>query len=655
MKKLYLLGGLAALTLSINAQITDKAELSRVPASLERCEKALVTANPTAQQKGPGDVFWSEDFTGGIPAGWSVMDNNGMGYDWILNNTAVTAAYTGANGSPINSTSGGNHMLLFGDGYNTDGGSGGTVPLPSFTEMDSYFQTAAISMAPGYNAVSLQWEQKMRFCCTADLGAFVVIVSQDPTFAPGPTTVEYEANQYIDFNDSSDDPMTVAVDISAVAGGNYTGDIYIRFHQRQNSHYFWMVDDIAMLETPNNDLKLLDGWWANTPGGNTPYIPYSKMPLNQLNDIDFYSVVRNNGGMTQPNTVMTATVSGAASATFASTPTNMAPQTSDTVISGPMVGPGSSVGSYQVAWSVASDSTDFTPADNVIADNRWDFEVTNSLYARDQGTYGGTFGARDFDADGLIDPIEIFLDYQFYNADTIRSVSAVFPGGTRNTAGLELKYNILDPAGNPIYDGVTAPIPTYTLTAADLTSGAGSEVWVDLPLVDPLTGNAGYPVDPALGEVWTVSITHDFDSLFIGVSGDAPAVGGSWTTAGVSWYPLDGSAQNYYTTSCWMVRLNVAQVNTSIAENESGANLGQNVPNPFNGSTMIPFELINSADVEFVVMDVAGKIVEKRQLGTLQSGKHNVEFRSNDLSDGIYYYSVIVDGIRSTKRMAVAK
>ena len=72
-------------------------------------------------------------------------------------------------------------------------------------------------------------------------------------------------------------------------------------------------------------------------------------------------------------------------------------------------------------------------------------------------------------------------------------------------------------------------------------------------------------------------------------------------------------------------------------------------------STMIPFELINSADVEFVVMDVAGKIVEKRQLGTLQSGKHNVEFRSNDLSDGIYYYSVIVDGIRSTKRMAVAK
>ena len=57
MKKLYLLGGLAALTLSINAQITDKAELSRVPASLERCEKALVTANPTAQQKGPGACF----------------------------------------------------------------------------------------------------------------------------------------------------------------------------------------------------------------------------------------------------------------------------------------------------------------------------------------------------------------------------------------------------------------------------------------------------------------------------------------------------------------------------------------------------------------------------------------------------------------------
>jgi hypothetical protein len=657
MKKLYLVGGLAALTLTINAQNTDRSSYSAVPAQLEQCTKAFINADGTAAYaKGPGDVFWSEDFSGGIPVGWSVVDNNGMGYDWILNSTAVTAAYTGANGSPISSTSGGNHMLLFGDGYNTIGGSGGVDPLASFTAMDAYFQSAPISMGTGYNAVSLQWQQKLRFCCTADLSAFTVVVSRDAAFTPGATTVSYEANQYVDFNDNSDDPMNVSVDISAVAGGMYTGDIYIRFHQQQNSHYFWMVDDIELMETPNNDLKLLDGFWANTTGSTTPYIPYSMIPQSQLNDIDFYGVVRNNGGVDQPNTTMTATVSGAASATYASAAYSSVAQTSDTVMSGPMVGAGSANGSYSVAWSVASDSTDFTPIDNVISDGQWDFEVNNSVYARDAGALNGSYSTRDFDGDGLVDPVEFFLDYQFYNADTVLSIAAVFPGGSDNSVGQELKYNIYDPAGNPVYDGITAMVPSYTLTAGDLTpSGAGSEIWVNLPLTNPLTGNAGYPVDPALGEVWTVSIFNEFDSLFVGVSGVAMAVGGSWTTAGVSWYPLDGSAQDYYTTDCFMMRLNLATVSTGLNEDEIGANLGQNIPNPFNGSTMVPFTLSNSANVEFVVMDVTGKIVEKQGLGKLQAGQHNVTFASNDLAGGIYYYSVIVDGIRTTKKMAVAK
>jgi hypothetical protein len=321
-----------------------------------------------------------------------------------------------------------------------------------------------------------------------------------------------------------------------------------------------------------------------------------------------------------------------------------------------MVGAGSANGSYSVAWSVASDSTDFTPIDNVISDGQWDFEVNNSVYARDAGAMTGSYSTRDFDGDGLVDPVEFFLDYQFYNADTVLSIAAVFPGGSDNSVGQELKYNIYDPAGNPVYDGITALVPSYTLTAGDLTpSGAGSEIWVNLPLTDPLTGNAGYPVDPALGEVWTVSIFNEFDSLFVGVSGVAMAVGGSWTTAGVSWYPLDGSAQDYYTTNCFMMRLNVASGSTGVNENEMGAVLGQNRPNPFNGTTIIPFTLVNAGNVTFTVTDVTGKIIETRNLGILGSGDQNIEFDGSNLAGGIYYYTLTVDGKRSTKKLSVSK
>jgi hypothetical protein len=61
MKKLYLVGGLAALTLTINAQNTDRSSYSAVPAQLEQCTKAFINADGTAAYaKGPGDVFWSE-------------------------------------------------------------------------------------------------------------------------------------------------------------------------------------------------------------------------------------------------------------------------------------------------------------------------------------------------------------------------------------------------------------------------------------------------------------------------------------------------------------------------------------------------------------------------------------------------------------------
>ncbi len=81
------------------------------------------TATPTQQnKKAVGDTIWSEDFTNGFPAGWSVFDSTGNNYDWVINsgdisnNTSNPAGYTNVTG--IASSSGGNYMLMFGGEYN---------------------------------------------------------------------------------------------------------------------------------------------------------------------------------------------------------------------------------------------------------------------------------------------------------------------------------------------------------------------------------------------------------------------------------------------------------------------------------------------------------------------------------------------------------
>ena len=59
-----------------------------------------------------------------------------------------------------------------------------------------------------------------------------------------------------------------------------------------------------------------------------------------------------------------------------------------------------------------------------------------------------------------------------------------------------------------------------------------------------------------------------------------------------------------------MVRMNF-DPSIGIAEvSETGAILGQNMPNPFDNNSTINFELTNTSDVQFEFVDMTGKIVK---------------------------------------------
>ena len=95
---------------------------------------------------------------------------------------------------------------------------------------------------------------------------------------------------------------------------------------------------------------------------------------------------------------------------------------------------------------------------------------------------------------------------------------------------------------------------------------------------------------------------------------------------------------------------------TGVSEFTNGAKLNQNMPNPSNGMTSISYELEKNASVALNVFDVTGKVVSTENIGDQASGNHSVKFNTNNLSAGVYYYSLTVNSLTTAAmKMVVIK
>jgi FlgD Ig-like domain len=88
--------------------------------------------------------------------------------------------------------------------------------------------------------------------------------------------------------------------------------------------------------------------------------------------------------------------------------------------------------------------------------------------------------------------------------------------------------------------------------------------------------------------------------------------------------------------------------------------LFESVPNPFNPSTMIRFELENEAQAQLRVFDVSGRTVRVLVNGNVAAGPHDVRWNGRDdsghiLPSGVYYYELVTPFGRDTKRTLLLK
>ncbi len=72
-----------------------------------------------------------------------------------------------------------------------------------------------------------------------------------------------------------------------------------------------------------------------------------------------------------------------------------------------------------------------------------------------------------------------------------------------------------------------------------------------------------------------------------------------------------------------------------------------NYPNPFNGSTRIVFEIPKMHHVEITVYEANGEMIEKLYSRNAITGIHEVNWYPQNVSSGIYFISVAIDGLQT--------
>lgn len=83
--------------------------------------------------------------------------------------------------------------------------------------------------------------------------------------------------------------------------------------------------------------------------------------------------------------------------------------------------------------------------------------------------------------------------------------------------------------------------------------------------------------------------------------------------------------------------------------------LYQNYPNPFNPSTKLIYEIPHEGLVILKIYDILGKEIKELVHDIKQPGKYEEEFRSNDLSSGIYFCTLSSGDRTSTIKLLVIK
>jgi hypothetical protein len=662
----------------------------------------------TPERKG-GDVtvYWSEDFANGPDSENGTWTTDGdLGDLWFYtfpvgaeNGYDPEATldgygdflpnYFGTRDVCNSPTRDNGVMMIDWDRWNSTATSPDDPPGPNTTSNiipANSLESPSFSLE-GVDFAIVTFYQYLRVCC-----ANASFASMDFSVDGGATWIPYDVRTpYGDVNSEID--VFVQVNISDVLQqADDLSNCKMRFNGAGGqTHYFWSIDDINITSLPENDLAAGATWYNNYYALNAGFnagtelavdyydaFEYLNTPEYLTRDFNFAMEVTNAGALAQTGVQLVVTVTtpgGTVLEDFTSDPITLEAAVTDTLEIGPIsFGEGMGEipleeGQYTFDFEVIQNEEDEQPEDNVgnTRGCRISTDASNdgfAIYRNDGDGYNGAYTTLGQDV--IWSTPYVFAQPQVENS-VITHVEAVFQFNAdfaETQAGELVYFNVR--SGSVLEEDPEVPetITTvffdsenpleyedgdleFEITEADIwdadVDGTPYTVWASFELPNPIMINAGevyqaeYRVPPAGAGI-----------VFPPVSGNQEQFAGTlYDFADGAWFFLGTNAipTRFRTTAASAVEE---------VTYESGVQLLQNWPNPFNDVTRIQYRLDETSDVTFEVFDMSGRLVYAEDHGRIPAGiAQTFEFSSKSLSAGVYTYSIVANGERVTRKLTI--
>ena len=592
--------------------------------SFELESKATTKVSPMPNIKSAAP-FWTEDFANGIPVTWTNSTA-----PWVYRGPGTTpgvttgsqGAYSG-NSSPIASSTASNGFVIFDSDYYDNNGVQGAMGSGMYpTPHNGNLKTSSIDLSQ-YTDVTVRMHSYFR---TFQGQAFLNF------YVNGIYNSRVEVHADLDVNDATTTNAIALARLPNGVAGNSDVQIEFQFEGTTQSnvngsgYYFWMLDDIELLETPAHLMEVTDvvhGGWNSIPVAQGFSMDYTFKPLIQsnANPYTFEMIIANIGSDSLTGAQMNIEVfDDIQMSVFSSNsvPTTLAQYDTSVFVAQQTYAP-ANMGVYNMRFWGSSDSIPYTDTTYMQA------IITDTVYGRDYGNPSGSWRVGR-QCGGL----QVGNIFDVYAADDLTSVSAHVADYSRAGAKMFGVLYEVDTTTSPMSFVFLAQTDDYTIQTTDI------DAWVTIPF------NSAISIDPQFGQQYMIAIggyAHPIDTFGISVSGEAEVTMSRIQDNGCN-LGSQGFGYWYWVSETPMVRMNFGIPSTppsNVEEASFNGNLSI-YPNPTNGVFTIEMRDVQTDVYTIKVTNVLGQKVFESDY--LISGLHKENIDLSAFQKGVYLIEI---------------
>jgi hypothetical protein len=424
-------------------------------------------------------------------------------------------------------------------------------------------------------------------------------------------------------------PTLWRTNISASAGNQ--GQVWVRFHWTGTWGYAWFIDDVAILEQPQNDIVLNSGYSSNSTG-----IEYGRTPSKQLPDTLYMGGVVNNFGINDQDNVTTdISISDASGNPVVSTSATqvMLENDSTTVLEAIVTNFSFEEGVYDLSVEASSDLDNSSGEEYSNNSYTRKFEITNNLYSMDGiGVYENpslsSLGSNSF----TDDPNGMVL-MAMYTIEETTEISGLEIGITTSSMedGLVFPFIIGEDAwlADDPYDRIVENYDGVMVTQYNIDNNL---LWAPL---EPTTLEPG--IYFACVELYSDDINH------VRVLDDETVA--QPNGASTIFLPSDVDQTIYTNGTAFAIRMG-SDGYVDLDEETVSASFSIS-PNPSNGIFTVSLDEANNYIIE--VTNLLGEVISSKNV----NGMMNETFDLSSFSAGVYVVKVSNNSLEQIQRIII--